>query len=427
MSTWSDIGKGIRNFILDGISFADDAGKAIDNWIKEWAKFGWELLAKWATWIVNWTMDTIDMAWDLVWHTVDAWTALAWYDTNFGTTKWGIDMLWERVHEWTKQMRDMTKSNIGETVVGGLISDGVWLVGEFAAPMWIINKWVKWIKIAKETANALKKSPEAMNKIRALMNDAQKTGKAVEQSQVDEILKSYSIWTKAKVLDNASRVAMKAPDKAQLIELIKNSPDIQKAEMLKNWPKLRKLLVTSPWSSVAIINQIDKLSDNDYEDFVQNIEIGSSDGTPSSKPEVKPTDKPINNTIPTSKDLNPSEWSENNIDNGITIPNSKDFNPSEWSASNNKWFDQNTIDGKKKELELLKEKRAWDLNMATSVVDLMKGLGVDSKQEARKIIFEKMTGKPYTASTEDNIQLKSLIEEAFSKGTLPDYFPSLKR
>lgn len=65
--------------------------------------------------------------------------------------------------------------------------------------------------------------------------------------------------------------------------------------------------------------------------------------------------------------------------------------------------------------------------MATSVVDLMKGLGVDSKQEARKLIFEKMTGNTYTASAEDNIKLKSLIEEAFSKGTLPDYFPSLKR
>lgn len=65
--------------------------------------------------------------------------------------------------------------------------------------------------------------------------------------------------------------------------------------------------------------------------------------------------------------------------------------------------------------------------MATSVVDLMKGLGVESKAEARKLIFEKMTSRPYTASAEDNIQLKQLIEEAFSKGTLPDYFPSLKR
>ena len=49
--------------------------------------------------------------------------------------------------------------------------------------------------------------------------------------------------------------------------------------------------------------------------------------------------------------------------------------------------------------------------MATSVVDLMKGLGVDSKQEARKLIFEKMTGKTYTASAEDNIKLKSLVEK----------------
>lgn len=55
-----------------------------------------------------------------------------------------------------------------------------------------------------------------------------------------------------------------------------------------------------------------------------------------------------------------------------------------------------TIEAKKKELELIKEGTAGKLNTATSVVDLMKALGVDSKQEARKIIFEKMTGSTYT-------------------------------
>lgn len=78
-------------------------------------------------------------------------------------------------------------------------------------------------------------------------------------------------------------------------------------------------------------------------------------------------------------------------------------------------IEPDTVDAKKKELELIKEKNAGKLNTATSVVDLMKALGVDSKQEARKIIFEKMTGAPYTGSAEDNIKLKALIEEAFTK------------
>ena len=124
-----------------------------------------------------------------------------------------------------------------------------------------------------------------------------------------------------------------------------------------------------------------------------------------------------------------NQWEETvTVDNNITMPevDKKDMpvNAPDMSRSEE---DPATISDKKKELELLKEKNAWYLNMSTSVVDLMKGLGVDSKQEARKLIFEKMTGKPYTASAEDNIKLKSLIEEAFSKGTLPDYFPSLKR
>ena len=405
MSTWWDAAKAVKNLLFEGMTFANDAGKAFNDWGKELLKYGGELAVKWATGIVNGTMDTIDMAWDATAHIADFWAEMAWIDTNFAGSEWGLDMLNKRVHEWTKQMRDMSKTKIGETVIGGLISDGVWLAGEIVAPAWIINKWIKGIKIGKEAANSLKKSPEVMTKIRSLMETAQKTGKAVEQSQVDEILQSYSIWTKWKVLQNASRVAVKAPDKTQLIDLIKNSPDLSKSEMLSKWPKLMKTITTvGPGGVVALLNQIDRLDEQEFQEFMQSQSDGATEVAPQ-----QPTKEAPN-------------------DGGITMPeaDTKDVpvnKPDRFLSE----VEPTTIADKKKELELLKEKKAWDLNMATSVVDLMKGLGVESKAEARKLIFEKMTSRPYTASAEDNIQLKQLIEEAFSKGTLPDYFPSLKR
>ena len=410
MSTWSNIGKGIRNYIIDWLTFANDAWTKMHDWAIEWLKFWWELAWRAALWLWEWLMDTVDMAWDLVWHTVDVWAWLLGKDTNFGTTKWGIDMLWEQVDEWMKMMKDMIKTKTWDTAVWSKIADIAWIAWEIASPMWIINKWVKWIKIAKEAATALKKSPEAMSKIRSLMETAQKSGKAIEQSQVDEILQSYSIWTKWKVLENASRVAMKAPDKAQLIDLIKNSPDLAKTEMLKNWPKLQKVLSkVTPWSTVALLNQIDNLSDNDYEDFVQNIENDTNDKVVN-----------INEVKKTEEDKVENTWD-------ITLPPQDNLNPSKALNIDNKEPSVDSIEAKKKELELMKEKNAGTLNTSTSVVDLMKMLWAESTQEARKLIFEKTTGKPYTASAEDNMQLKSIIEEMFSKGKLPDYITPIKR
>ncbi len=47
--------------------------------------------------------------------------------------------------------------------------------------------------------------------------------------------------------------------------------------------------------------------------------------------------------------------------------------------------------------------------------------------EARKMLFEKLTSKPYEGTAEQNVQLKSLIEEMFTKGTLDPAIQSIKR
>jgi len=207
----------------------------------------------------------------------------------------------------------------------------------------------------------------------------------------DMVMKSSVAWWKSTVLD---------PKTARFLEKVASySPE----EVASKWPKIAAMMKAGKFAGkVAIADVLREMSQPEIDAIEEELNAQETPNTP-----VK----------------------ENGNSDGITFPDmptSKDFNPSEWSKFN-KTEDTQTITDKKKELELIKEKNAWSLNMSTSVVDLMKGLGVDSKQEARKIIFEKMTGKPYTASADDNIQLKSLIEEAFSKGILPDYFPSLKR
>ncbi len=131
------------------------------------------------------------------------------------------------------------------------------------------------------------------------------------------------------------------------------------------------------------------------------------------------------------KDIAGSEvnMSKPGVDGSITIPTTDpSVNMSKTPEVNmSKPADPASIAAKKQEIELLKEKNKSTLNMGTSVVDLMKGLGLDSSDTARKIAFEKITGKPYQRTAEQNIQLYALVEEALSTGKNLELFTPIKR
>lgn len=247
---------------------------------------------------------------------------------------------------------------------------------------------VAW-KADKATSSFIKwgKTPEEFKAGRAARMEESSTDNMFDFPKW-KTAEEFTAWRAKSLQDieNASEEVLTDPESLNAIEkwksiLSRYSPQALK-ELLDKYPKLKT------WSKLALaiwLNHVAEISNED-------APIDSGITLPKADTKVETKDMPVN-----TPDMSRSEE------------------------------EPTTVADKKKELELLKEKNAWSLNMSTSVVDLMKGLGVDSKREARKIIFEKMTGKPYTASAEDNIQLKQLIEEAFSKGILPDLFQSIKR
>jgi hypothetical protein len=413
---------GLINMIGSGLSFADD--------LMDGAKwFAGELAVKWAAWLGRGLANTIDFAGDVAAGTTDAvsWGINAMLGTpenasNYSGQEWFLDKSNKHVQEWFDQIEDATKSKWWKSFVWEKISDWVGLIGELASPggpmaiAWKIGKWVgalgKWIKIAKDSFSVIKNSPKAMAELKAAMEWAAKIGKALDQAEVDTILAKYvpAMW-KSLANKTIKWVTEWAEDLKKLI--LAYTP----AEIIAKSPKMAAL--AKAWKfggKVAVADVIREMTQPEIDEIKAEL---SSTEDPTETPVKDSNEVPDGDiTLPTASDFNPSKARIQTIIDDIK--NSK-FNVDPTATT------PDTISDKKKELEILKEKKAWDLNMATSVVDLMKWLGVDSKQEARKIIFEKMTGKTYTASAEDNVKLKALIEEAFNKWTLPEYFPSLKR
>jgi len=233
-----------------------------------------------------------------------------------------------------------------------------------------------------------------MTELKAAMETAIKAGKKLDQLQVDEILKKYIPEMGEKLMKTPMK-GMAAQWAKDLRKLISSYTPEQLTGLAKKFPKIAGLMKWGATLTTATI--LKELTDKDLEEMAPSMEANAQE-----------TEAPV--------------------ENGITMPPMDPKNPEVNKPDmTNAEIEPDTVDAKKKELELIKEKNAGKLNTATSVVDLMKALGVDSKQEARKIIFEKMTGTPYTWSAEDNVKLKALIEEAFTKWTIPEYFSSYKR
>lgn len=481
---WANIVHGIGS----GISFAndlmDDATWYAGELAVKWAAWLGRGLAN----TIDFAGDVAAWATDMVSWGINAALGTPENASDYSSKEWFLDKAWKHINEWFDQIEDATKSKVGKTFIWEKISDWVWFVGEMVSPMWVVNKSVKGAKIAKEYIQSVKNSPKALAELKALVIKAKEEGREVIQSEIDDVLsrawiagkniakdtkwvldknldKHWSldqfdqwVWLTQKHIDDALRNnskedILKVLDKrveemasrewldinnlwkfddlnnplwdSKLDDIVKETDNIRDMVMKSSvtwWkssvldPKTARFLekianyspeeIVSKWPKLAMI--VDKSKGAGKLGLADMIRRMSDDEVGELETVVAEYNKPV--------------------EDGITMPpmDSKDMpvNTPDMSRSEE---EPTTVADKKKELELLKEKNAWSLNMSTSVVDLMKGLGVDSKQEARKIIFEKMTGKPYTASAEDNIQLKQLIEEAFSKGTLPDFFQSIKR
>ena len=174
-------------------------------------------------------------------------------------------------------------------------------------------------------------------------------------------------------IENASEEVLTAPDSLSAIEkwksiLSRYSPE-ELNKLLDQYPKLKT------WSKLALAIGLNHIA------------------------EVANEEDPVNSN------------------NDITLPK---------ADANNK-EEPTSIADKKKELQAMKEKNVWTLNASTSVVDLMKMLWANSTMEARKILFEKITSKPYEGTAEQNMQLKDLVEEMFAKGTLSNAIQPIKR
>lgn len=413
MNKAANVGAGIVNSIGGAISFANDL---MDD--AKW--FAWELAVKWAAWLGRGLANTIDIAGDGAALLTDAisWGVATMTGhpedaTNYSGKEWIIDKVNKHVQGGFDQIEDATKSKVGKTTVGKFISDGVGIAWELLSPGWptaVAWKLGKWFMIAKEYIPFIKKSPQAIAELKALMEWAAKIGKKVDQSEVNAILSKYApevktMVTKALTKGDAALAAkstIKLLDDPKKIDLLEKIAASSPEEIASKWPKISALIKTGKLAGKLWVAET-----------IRRLE----------QPEIDAIDEELN------AQEAPKEPTKETPNDGITFPDmptSKDFNPSEWSKFN-KVEDTQTVSDKKKELELLKEKNAGTLNASSSVVDLMKMLWANSTMEARKMLFEGLTSKPYEGTAEQNIQLKALVEEMFANGTLSDKIKSFKR
>lgn len=472
---WASIVHGIGN----GLSFANDL---MDD--ATW--YAGELAVKWAAWLGRGLANTIDFAGDVAAGTTDlvSWgiSAITGHPedaSDYSSKEWFLDKANKHIQGGFDQIEDATKSKVGKTFLGEKGSDLVGFVGELASPMWVVWKAGKGAKIAKEYIQTVKNSPKALSELKALVIKAKEEGREVIQSEIDDVLSKAGIAGK----NIAKEASWKLSKTSSLDNLVEWSDDLTqeaidlyvkdhwkesvakaiKERMLKKDPNFfntthgNDLIDIWSWDEYAKIMQLvdaskatSKVLDPKTVSFLEKVASYSPEEVVSKWPKIaammkagkfagkvwvadvlREMTQPEIDAI--EEEINGKKVSEEPAkevsNDGITFPDmptSKDFNPSEWSKFN-KVEDTQTVSDKKKELELLKEKNAGTLNASSSVVDLMKMLWANSTMEARKMLFEKLTSKPYEGTAEQNVQLKSLIEEMFAKGTLDPAIQSIKR
>lgn len=460
--------------------FDKEDGSGITFW--DMVGYGWDLLAKWAWAVVRWGVGAVDMIWDgyaniadVATNTAADLTGIQWLRTNISEKEWIIDKVWKPVYKWIDEWNKLTDSELWKTNEWQLGVDIIKTLWEFVAPGWVAKKAGAATKIPKALSSLVEKLkgiPKAMDEIKLAMA----RGNKIDKSYLTEVANRYGWDTKA-ILNfddlkgfNADELttaqsAMKAIDEGKSVNSIPwfhELPEKLKTHVynFSEWkwgmtkeyvPSARRVAKESQMDDITwkynapdgSITLPDATSDMDkiVWDFNKLLETAS--------PEIK--DSLMKKYPKLSKTLIGWGWitaalwvlwamranEKEQLMNDIASPkvNTPDMSRAEeepvstpdMSRAEEEPTTPDTIAAKKKELQLMKEKNAGTLNASSSVVDLMKMLWADSTMEARKVLFEELTSKPYEGTAEQNIQLKTLVEEMFSNGTLSDKIKSFKR
>lgn len=461
--------------------FNKEDGSGITFWDAAW--LAWDLTAQWITSVGKWAYDLVDMWWDWLSFMADLFTNVAadvtgndGIRTSLSANKWLLDKWGEHIAEWKRQINEATKSKLRDTNEGQLAFDVVGTVWEFVAPAGWGAKVAKKID-PKAMVESLKKIPKAMDEIKAMMSNWEK----INQSKIMNIYEKYS-W-EANVIPDIKKLitenpnitveqatlantAMKAIDgwaDFHKIEWFKELPkDLQdyvlnfsewKWGMAKDLTKKSDRMLAKEWQMDDITGKYnapdgsitlpDATSDMDkiVWDFNKFLETAS----PEIKDSLMKKYPKLSKTLIGWGGITAALWvlwamranEKEQLMNDIASPkvNTPDMSRSEeepvsapdMSRAEEEPTTPDTIAAKKKELQLLKEKNASTLNASTSIVDLMKMLWANSTMEARKELFEGLTSKQYEGTADQNVQLKALVEEMFSNGTLSDKIKSFKR
>lgn len=393
----------IANAVWSGISFADDVKrKAIWFW--------WELAAKAATlpakallWVLDIGGDVLAGTTDFVSGGLHAATGWAIDKTDYMWKEWVIDKLNTEAQKWFKSWEDATKSDWGKTKVWWAISEWAGWLGEMLIPFGIVNKWAKWLKMAKDARKIFKESPKAIEELKALAQAAKAEKRVASAEEVNAILSKYGVNTAKNVSEWFAKWAGKEITWQWSKTFIDKVSQFTPEEVASKHPRLTKALGKmgiDAWTpgktlTAEVLRQV--LNGPDGDDVAN--EINSVD-----------------------------QETQSNIDNGSWISLPPVDAPSTDTTNTTKPVDSSEKKDRENILNYYEDKNKWKLNMKASVVDLMKGIGVESKQEMRKLIYEDLMKKPYSASAENNIELAQIIRERFTSGEdIKKYIESLKK
>lgn len=377
------------------MSTAWNAGKFV--WEKLWWLFDninefWKSIPKaWATWLIDvWTWvirsawDAVDIIWDAAAHATDfvtwAWAELfGWQWTDLANKQMFLDKASDKLNENLLQERkDIRKALYWDETIW------VWweianIVGWILAP-WAIMKLPKYISAVKKVLPFIDKVDDA-TKLQVIKEiDTLKKSWNLTKDAINWLYKKY--WSNIgtineKVIDlwADAEKAIKSVDPSVITTLIQKYPKIGKVvtspKLFAEWAK------SNPKKAATILGSIQQI-------WVR-----------------------LDSEMPQPDNVEKAETSLNNVESAmdqVETPNKEGPTKTEQNMSKNP---------AKKIGELNAEVQAKNkhLNVWTSIADNMKALWINNAYEARQALYENLYGEPYTWSAEQNIKLKTKIED----------------
>lgn len=397
----------------------DNTGKVVKN--AAWLLWQWMLDG--ATWLGEWMVNLWTLAADTAVNTIDiGGDVLAWttdFVTNAAT--WGqgthlnesdgwadklndksdkfTDSVNKTMSENSKGIRDLYRKELG----GGLANSDLWKFSSdtvnFAwtllSPIpwaWAITKWVqatKWSANTIKAAKALDKASEWNRQVRiALKGITNPDDIAKVSDQVYELIKNGQKVTPEMITniakgisktDNIVPVLTKEAD-----SLLNKMVWWSKDKIIAAWdkhPYVKKLIYSLPKNhpvKTALLWSFIK-NTSDLAEWVSE-ETQTSNLTAEEEKEIK--------NVSSQLQLNAQDSTNDITSKQVHIPKGNFDKAPDSLGDRYKEYDKDP-----------------------SIVDTLNKLGINSAMEARKAVYENITGKPYRWSAEQNIFLKWRIKD----------------